>query len=73
MGSSGGTDTNPKVSLLKVYQDIIIPAIESKVVSKYNDNGNKKVCIVKQEDSAGLYTDKTYLTEINKIFEKKTG
>jgi hypothetical protein len=59
------------VSLLKVYQVIIIPATKSEIVNKYNDNGNKKVYIVEKEDGAVLHTDKTYLAEMNKIFEKK--
>ena len=67
-GSSEGTSEEPKVSLLKQYQDIIIPAIEEKVVERFNEEGNVKVCIVKQEDGAGLHTDKTYQTQMKREF-----
>ena len=63
-GSNEGTDNSPKVSLLKVYEDEIIHAIEEKVVQRYNENGEVEVCIVKQEDGAGLHQDKTYLARM---------
>ena len=70
-GSSEGSAKKPKISLLKIYKEQIIPDFEKKVVEKYNNNGNRKVIIVKQEDSAGLHTDKTYLKEMRKIFDEK--
>ena len=33
-GSSEGTDKKPKVSLLKAYQDVIVPALEEKIIKK---------------------------------------
>ena len=60
-GSKEGSKKHPKVSLLKLYEEHIIPDIESKIVQKYSENGKYKIVIVKQEDGAGLHTDKEYL------------
>ena len=72
-GSTEGTDKNPKMSLLKQYRDQIVPDFQHKVVDRFNNGGKRKVCIVLQEDGAGLHTDGTYLRE-KKIFSlRRTG
>lgn len=53
------TTKDPKVSLLKSYQEKIIPASEEKVFSRYKMGCTRQVCIVMQEYGAGLYQDKT--------------
>ena len=45
--------------------------MKEKVVKKLNENGNRKVVIVKQEDGAGLHQNKTYLKEMKEIFDKE--
>lgn len=70
-GSSDGTEKDPKVSLLRLYKDQIIPQIEQKVVERFSDNGRVKVCIVKQEDGAGLHTDTTYQDEMREEFARR--
>ena len=70
-GSSEGTEKDPKVSLLKIYQDEIIPAIEEKIVRKFNNNGTRRVVIVKQEDGAGPHNDRTYLSEMRREFSSR--
>ena len=70
-GSNIGTEKDPKMSLLDVTENTIIPAIEEKVVTRYNDGGRVKVCVVYQEDGAGLHQDKTYIREKKKEFEKR--
>ena len=70
-GSKDGTEKKPKISLLKVYQEQIVPDFEEKVVRKFSNNGTRKVVIVKQEDGAGLHQDRTYLREMNKIFSDR--
>ena len=70
-GSSEGTARNPKISLLQVYREKIIPKIEEKVVQRFNCNGTRKIIIVKQEDGAGLHTDSTYLCEMKKEFNER--
>ena len=60
-----------KISLLKLYQDTIIPALEEKVVNRFSNNGTVKVCIVKQEDNAGPHNCSTYRNEMKKIFTEK--
>ena len=67
-GSLEGTEKEPKMSLLKVYQETIIPTLEEKVVQQFSENGQKKVIIVKQEDRAGLHTDGTYVCEMKREF-----
>ena len=69
-GSSEGTEKSPKISLLKEYQDKIIPALEEKVVQRFGQNG-RKVIIIKQEDGAGLHTDATYLSEMQREFDER--
>ena len=59
-GSSEGSEKQPKMSLLQQYYDHIIPDLEQKVVEKFNENGNKKVCVVFQEDGAEFHTDAAY-------------
>ena len=39
-------------------------------MQKYNENG-RHVCIVKQEDGAGLHTDKTYLARMKELFDER--
>ena len=46
-GSSEGTEKKPKILLLKVYKEEIVPAIEEKVVKRFNNNGERKVLILK--------------------------
>ena len=70
-GSSEGTEKEPKMSLLKAYQDTVIPALEEKVVNRFGENGQKKIVIVKQEDGAGLHTDSTYVREMKKEFNER--
>jgi len=66
-GSTTGTSKNPKVSLLQKYIDEIIPDIEQKIVDRFG-SPETRVCIVKQEDGAGLHTDGTYLKTMNDLF-----
>ena len=54
-----------------MYQDIIIPDLEEKIVKKYNNNGTQRVVIVKQEDGAGLHQDKTYLNTMQDLFNAR--
>ena len=70
-GSSEGTLAKPKKSLLKIYRDEIIPALESKVVERFSENGRRKIVIIKQEDNAGLHTDWTYIKQMQKEFDKR--
>ena len=70
-GSSEGTEKDPKISLLNLYQETIIPILEEKVVKSINENGKVKVVIVKQEDNAGLHTDATYKNTMKKEFKKR--
>ena len=70
-GSNEGTAKNPKCSLLKLYKEEIIPALEEKVVDALNENGTRQICIIKQEDSAGPHQDSTYKTEMNEEFTKR--
>ena len=66
-GSNTGTPKKPKISLLQKYIDDIIPNIETKIVERFGTD-DTKVCIVKQEDGAGLHTDRTYLNTMNDMF-----
>ena len=43
-GSSEGTEKAPKMSLLKQYEDQIVPDLERKVVERLSENGKKSVC-----------------------------
>ncbi len=70
-GSSEGTPSKPKISLLKIYVEQIIPAIENKVVARFDKNGTRQICIVKQEDGTGLHQDKNYLKQMQKEFDKR--
>ena len=70
-GSNKGTPQKPKCSLLKMYKEEIIPALEDKVVSALDMNGTRKICIVKQEDSAGAHQDAKYRSEMNEEFERR--
>ena len=70
-GSNEGTDKKPKMSLLKIYQEEIIPAIEEKVVQRFSQNGTRKVVCIKQEDSAGLHQDKKYVRTMRREFKKR--
>ncbi len=67
-GSTLGTEKNPKVSLLHVYREEIIPAIEEKIVRRFSNNGTRKVCIVRQEDGAGPHNDGTYQYQMKEEF-----
>ena len=70
-GSSEGTEKRPKMSLLKQYENIIVPDLEEKMVKRFSEGGTKKVCIVFQEDGAGLHTDATYLKGKQKLFSER--
>jgi hypothetical protein len=59
------------MSLLKVYQEQIIPALESKIVDQFSENNTVKICIIKQEDGAGLHTNKQYMQTIQDKFNKR--
>ena len=61
--SNVGTEKDSKMFLLDVIKNKIIPVVEEKVVTRYNDGGRVKVCVVYQEDGAGLRQDKTYIRE----------
>ena len=41
------------------------------MVDALSDNGRRKICIVKQEDSAGPHQDAKYKSEINEEFAKR--
>ena len=45
-GSNIGTEKDPNISLLDVTKNTIIPAIEEKVVTRYNVEGRIKVCVL---------------------------
>ena len=66
-GSSGGTEKNPKISLLSVYRREIIPAIEEKHAD-ISEGGCFKVLEVKQEDGVGPHQDVVYHREISEEF-----
>ena len=70
-GSIEGADKNPKMSLLKQYRDHSIPDFQRKVVDRFNNDGEREVYMVLQEDGAGLHTDGTYLREKKKMFAEK--
>ena len=55
-GSSEGTAKEPKMSLLKVYQETIIPALEQNVVQQYSENGQVKIVIVLNRKMVQVYT-----------------
>ena len=62
------TGKKTKMSLEKVYKDIIIPAIEEKIVKRFDENGKVKVLIAKQEDNAGPHGKQKYLTAMHHLF-----
>ena len=70
-GSKEGTESKPKISLLKLYQDQIIPDLEEKIVRKYSEGGTRRVVVVRQEDGAGVHQDKTYQREMHRMFEER--
>ena len=70
-GSSEGSLKDPKTSLLKIYKETIIPALENKIVPMLSNNGKTKVVIVKQEDNAGTHMDAEYLREMRIEFAKR--
>lgn len=57
--------------LLQGYRDTIVPALEEKVMRRFNNGGERQVCIVKQEDGASLHQCKTYLKEMSWLFEER--
>ena len=69
--SKEGTMKKPKISLLKVYKEHIIPDLEEKIVRRFNNNGNRKIVIIKQEDGAGLHQDKMYLKEMQQMIDER--
>lgn len=70
-GASEGTAKKPKISLLKINEDETIPALERKVVERFNKGGTVRVVIVKQEDGAGLYQCKEYTEAMEQHFNKR--
>ena len=70
-GCSEGTAKEPKLSLLQVYKDEIIPSIHQKIVERFSNNGTRDVIIVKQEDGAGLHTKAKYVHEMNEMFAER--
>ena len=70
-GSNEGTADKPKCSLLKIYKDEILPAIDEKVINVLNENGSQKVCVIKQEDSTGPHQDRTYCNEMAEEFARR--
>ena len=73
-GKNIGVEKYPKMSLLDVTKNkIIIPAMEDKSVTRYNDGGRVKVCVVYQEDGVGLHQDKTYIREKRRSLKFEIG
>ena len=71
-GCDEGTDDDRKMSLLKLYKDKVIPAIEKKIVKKINEDGNRRqIMIVKQEDNAGPHVNTKYMSEMEAIFSER--
>ena len=68
-GDSNGTDKDPKMSLLEQYREVIMPAMKEKVVEKFNNGGTRDVCILFQEDNAGLHNKKSYLDGKKELFD----
>ena len=68
-GNSNGTEKDPKMSLLEQYEETIMPALKEKVVEKYNNGGTRDVCILFQEDNAGLHNNKTYMAGKKALFD----
>lgn len=60
-GRNIGTEKDPKMSLLDVTKNKIIPSIKENVITIYNDGEGVKVYIIYQEDGSRLHQDKTYL------------
>ena len=73
LGSNIGTEKYPKMSLLGVTKNKLIPTIEDKVVTKYDDGGRINVCVVYQENGAGLHQDKTCLHEKRRSSKSRLG
>lgn len=69
--TSEGAENSPKISLLKVYKDTIIPAVEENVVQRYNNSAKREVCIVNQEDGNWLHHDKTHQKETQSLFAER--
>ena len=69
--ASEGCDKKPKVSLLKIYREQIIPNIEEKVVQSLNMNGEREVLVVKQEDGAGVHRSTLYKVEMERMFQER--
>ena len=57
--------------LLWKYRDVIIPAMEEKIVRQFDYIGTRKVVIVKQEDGAGLHMDSTYFRGLKSNLKKR--
>jgi hypothetical protein len=64
-GSSEGTDSNPKFSLLKWYEDIEIPALKELAQRREAALG-KRIRIAYQIDGAGPHQDTKLLTNLTK-------
>ena len=75
-GSSEGTEKSPKMSLLNVYKNNVIPELRKKIFDVYgkNENGEDvKLVLVKQEDGAGTHQDKKYVKEMDRLWHDELG
>ena len=70
IGSYDGTENNPKMYLLNVYQRDNIPAIEEKH-AEISEGGRFKLVAVNQEDGAGPQKDAVYQQEILEEFHQR--
>ena len=70
--TEGASKKGPKISLLKKYQDEIIPSLMEKVVEKYkyNDGSMRDVRIVLQEDGAGPHNCVIYNRWMDRKFDE---
>ena len=59
------------MSLLKVYQETNIPALEEMVVGRFYKAVEKQFVILKQEGGVELHQDRTYVACMKAIFSKE--
>ena len=62
--SSEGANKSLKVSLLSFHKPQIIPNLKGKVIARLNNGHNRKVHILKQEDSTRDNRKSFYLREM---------
>jgi hypothetical protein len=63
-GSLEGPQSNMTMSLLKVYQEQIIPALELKVVDQFLENNTVKICITFPKGMKTKHSTKLYIHKI---------